>query len=198
MEIVADATGLIAETNENDNTYTKNITVGFDQPSQPAGRESPAGWSDKIHWWHVARQATTTDSTDLTTADSLYVDWAVTNNGTAATTNAFFTYLYVDGVFKTNWSTPSPLNIGGLVAATNYAIGSLSEGSHTIAITADATGVVAETNENDNSATKSILINFTNLPAPTLSQPGEQQHRAITAADVHRGRRSAAPSRDTG
>ena len=121
VEIVADATGLIAETNENDNTYTKNITVGtINLPNLTPVQ--PAGWSDKIV---VARApGTTTDSTDLTTADSLYVDWAVTNNGTAATTNAFFTYLYVDGVFKTNWSTPSPLNVGGLVAATNYAIGS--------------------------------------------------------------------------
>jgi len=40
----------------------------------------------------------------------------------------------------------------------NYSIGSLSPGIHTITITADATGVIAESNENDNSYTKTINI----------------------------------------
>ena len=168
VEIVADATGVITETNESDNTYTKNITVStINLPNLTPVQ--PAGWSDKIV---VTRTpGTTTDSTGLTVSDTLYVDWAVTNNGTGPTTNAFLTYLYVDGVMKTNWSTPSPLNTNGLVAVTNYSIGSLSEGSHTIQITADATGVVAETNETDNSYSKPIFVNFANLAAPTLISP---------------------------
>ena len=168
VEIIADSTGVIAETTSNDNAYIKNITVStINLPNLTPVQ--PAGWSDKIV---VTRTpGTTTDSTGLTAADTLYVDWAVTNNGTGATTNAFLTYLYVDGVLKTNWSTPSPLNAGGLVAVTNYSIGALSEGSHTIEITADATGVVAETNESDNSYTKAIFVNFTNLAAPTLISP---------------------------
>ncbi|MGA2177942.1 MAG: hypothetical protein ABSH38_23590, partial [Verrucomicrobiota bacterium] len=44
---------------------------------------APSGWSDKIVVSKVT--GTTTDSSPLYTTDTLYVDWAVINNGTAAT-----------------------------------------------------------------------------------------------------------------
>src|SRR5438105_1087563 len=63
----------------------------------------PAGWSDKIV---VARTTgTTTDATGLTTADSLYVSWAVANFGDASTGTGFLVYLYVDGVFKVTFNS---------------------------------------------------------------------------------------------
>src|SRR5665213_1374927 len=128
----------------------------------------PSGWSDKIV---VARTTgTTNDSTSLTTADTLYVNWAVINNGTTAVTTTFYTYLYVDGAFKASWSTTS-LNANFYTSARDYSIGSLSVGTHTISITTDATGVIAESNENDNSYTKTITISSPSLPNLTLYQP---------------------------
>lgn len=63
----------------------------------------PADWSDKII---VAKTTgTTTDDTDLTPTDTLYVDWAVINSGTSATSAKFYTELYVDGALKTSWYT---------------------------------------------------------------------------------------------
>src|SRR5258708_31592194 len=99
----------------------------------------PSGWSDKIV---VARTTgTTTDSTSLTTADTLYVNWAVINNGTTAAASTFYTYLYVDGIFTTYWTTAS-LNANFYTYANDTSIGSLSAGTHTITITTDATGAI--------------------------------------------------------
>lgn len=64
----------------------------------------PSGWSDKIVVSTVT--GTSTDSSPLTTADTLYVDWAVANFGDAAA-GSFATSLYVDGVFKTSWNNSS-------------------------------------------------------------------------------------------
>ncbi len=168
IEIYTDATGVIPESNESDNTYTKTITVS--NPSLPnLTPYQPGGWSDKIV---VARTTgTTIDSTGFTTADTLYVNWAVINNGTAATASTFYTYLYVDGVYETDWSTPPPLDAGSYSFVNNYSIGSLSAGTHTIEIYTDATGVIPESNEGDNTYTKTITVSAVNLPPPTLNSP---------------------------
>ena len=163
ITITTDATGAITESNESDNSYTKTITVS--SPSFPnLTPYQPPGWSDKIV---VARTTgTTTDSTGLTTADTLYVNWAVINNGSAAANGTFYTYLYVDGAYKTSWSTAS-LSAGSYIYANNTSIGSLSAGTHTITITTDATGVIAESNEGDNSYTKTITVS--NPAQPNLT-----------------------------
>lgn len=167
IEITTDATGVIAESNEADNSYTKTISVSnlFLPNLTPY---QPPGWSADMV---VSRAAnTTTDSTSLTTADSLYLDWAVINSGNATAAGTFYIYLYVDGAYQAGWSAAS-LNTNTYVEVTNYSLGSLSAGTHAIEITADATGVIAESNEADNSYTKTITISLATLPAPTLSSP---------------------------
>ena len=118
IKLTADASGVIAETLETDNSYIKTITVALTQPNMIPYQ--PAGWSDKIVVSRVA--GATTDSANLTTTDSLYVDWAVINNGSAATAAAFTTELYVDGGLKTSKTTTSPLN-GSTGAALPTAVG---------------------------------------------------------------------------
>jgi len=127
----------------------------------------PTFWSGKIV---VSRTAANyTDSSGLTTADTLYLDWAVVNNGTTAA-GSFYTYLYVDGVYKSFGYTPS-LNANTYSYWNDYSIGSLSAGTHTIMITADATGVVAESSESDNSYTKTITVSPPSLPNLTPYPP---------------------------
>jgi len=131
---------VVTESSETDNSYTKNITVSA--PSQPnLSPYLPTGWSDKIVVSKVT--GTTADSSPLYTTDTLYVDWAVVNNGNGAA-GSFYVYLYVDGAYKTFWNIAS-LNANTFVPENDYSIGSLSAGNHTITITADATGVVTET-----------------------------------------------------
>lgn len=165
ITITADSGSAIAESNEADNSYSKIITVtGFPNlaPYQPAG------WADKL----VIGRATgaTNDSTGLTTADTLYANWAVANTGTASATNSFSTCLYVDGVLKNSWSTGS-LNTNSYISAADYSLGSLGAGSHTITVTADATNTIAESNESDNSYAKIITVSVPTFPAATLIAP---------------------------
>ncbi|MCY2932498.1 MAG: Ig-like domain-containing protein, partial [Planctomycetota bacterium] len=116
----------------------------------------PAGWSDKIV---VNRQAGVyTDSNPLYSNDTLYVNWAEINNGAAPTTDTFYTDLYVDDTLATYWYTTWPFLAGQTTNPTSYSIGSLSAGQHTIRVVVDSTDTVPETNELDNSYTKTITV----------------------------------------
>jgi M6 family metalloprotease-like protein len=168
LKIVTDATGVISESNEADNEYTKSITVTASTLPNLTPYQ-PSGWSDKIV---VSKTTgTNTDSSPLYTTDTLYVDWAVLNNGTAATTSTFYTKLYVDGVEKQSWYYNPPLNVNYYTYVTDYSIGTLSAGTHTIKIVADATGVISESNESDNEYTKTITVTASTLPNLTPYQP---------------------------
>jgi M6 family metalloprotease-like protein len=127
----------------------------------------PTGWSDKIVV--STTTGTSTDSATLTTADTLFLDWAVLNNGTTSA-GAFPIYLYVDGSFWTSWSVSS-LSANYYVYVSDYSLGSLAAGAHTLTITADPLGTISESNESDNSYTKPITVGSVYLPAPTLSTP---------------------------
>ncbi|MCR4320150.1 MAG: hypothetical protein NUV74_07440 [Candidatus Brocadiaceae bacterium] len=116
----------------------------------------PSEWLDKI----VVSKTTGTniDSSPLYTTDTLYIDWAVINNGTGAITNTFYFKLYVDGVERGNFSIAG-LNANVWAYASDYSIGTLSAGTHYIKILADVTGAVQESNESDNEYTKTITVN---------------------------------------
>lgn len=130
----------------------------------------PPGWSDKIVVSTV--QGTTTDSPKLTTADTLYVDWAIINNGSAPTASIFDTALYVDGVFQTYWYSDPPVNPNWWQYVRDYSIGPLSAGEHTITVTVNYTGTVVESNYADNSYTKKIIVGFGRyaLPPPWMDE----------------------------
>jgi hypothetical protein len=86
------------------------------------------------------------------------VDWAIRNDGSAATDERFFTELYVDGSRRQSWYTDPPLNAGSYTQLLDYSIGSLAVGTHTIRIKTDATNAVAERDEADNEYTKTITV----------------------------------------
>ncbi|PWU20550.1 MAG: hypothetical protein C5B50_03695 [Verrucomicrobia bacterium] len=133
----------------------------------------PTGWSDKIVTATNALSSGTNalDASIIYASQDIYVNWAVANlssNGNVTAT--FYNALYVDGVLKNTW------NISGLPAfffayVPNYDVGKLSYGQHTLQITADTTGVVPESNENDNSYIKTIIVSSTNNIPPLLSAP---------------------------
>ncbi len=115
----------------------------------------PQGWSDEIVVSNVT--GTTTDSSPLYPTDTLYVDFAVINDSDVAINTPFSIDLYVDGVWENSWSMSS-LNTHYYGYVTDYSIGSLSAGTHTIKVVADPTNAVAETNEGDNVYIKTITV----------------------------------------
>ena len=118
----------------------------------------PTGWSDKIVVSNIT--GTNTGTSVLYTTDTLYVDWAVINNGQIATSTRFYSALYIDEVLKQQWYTDPPVDPGYYTTVLDFSIGSLTAGTHTIKIVADSTGVINESNEGDNEYTKKITVSF--------------------------------------
>lgn len=137
------------------------ILTGDPQPNLTPFR--PSGWSDKIVVAKVT--GTTTDAALLLPTDILYVDWALINSGAAATGARFFTELLVDGVSRSTWFSDPPLNPSFYAFVTDYSIGSLPVGTHTIRIRTDSTSVIEESDETDNDYTKTVVIKS---PAPEI------------------------------
>src|SRR5205085_1477540 len=111
----------------------------------------PSGWSGPIVL--ATQSGGTTSSSSFTSNDTLYVDWAVTNQGVGPVTNAFHTELLLDGNVVTTWSTNPPLDTGHYTSIQDFNLGKLSAGSHTLKIITDYQNEVGESNETNNTAT---------------------------------------------
>jgi hypothetical protein len=115
-----------------------------------------SGWSNKIVTTHT--YGSTTDSSSLVVTSPIYIDWAVINNGVSNIATAFSTYLYVDNVQRTSF-TSSSLSVNVSAAYIGWSIGLLSHGYHTVTIKTDSTNHVSESNESDNTYSKQIFVN---------------------------------------
>lgn len=115
----------------------------------------PKGWDNVIVVSAVI--STHLSTSPLFPTQTLYVDWAAINDGAETITKTFYTRLYVDGVQKYQWYTTG-LAAGSFVSVSDYNIGSLTAGSHTIKIVLDATGAIKEDDESDNEYTRTITI----------------------------------------
>ena len=159
--LVLDATGVIEEFNEFDNTLSRTITVKA-AVGPNLTPYKPTSWADKIVL--STTTGTHTDDSPLTSDDTLYLDWAVINNGTEATATKFYVGLYVDDQKVTDWYCNPPLNPTFYTSVSDYALGKLSAGSHTIKLIADTKRVVEDYNESDNEYTRTITVSQATAP----------------------------------
>jgi len=134
-------------------TLTQDAAVGNDLPNLTPYQ--PAGWSNKIVVSTVS--GTNTDANSFTPSDSLYVDWAVINNGLVGTTAQFYTQLLVDGNAVGSWYT-DPFGSGWYAYVEDFPLGTLAAGVHTITIQTDTTGAIAESDESDNQFSRTIVV----------------------------------------
>lgn len=116
----------------------------------------PQGWSDRILVSNVT--GTHTDNSRLTVNDTLYVDFAVKNIGSMSATQAFDIRIYVDNTLKEVLSVPSPFSPGESQNFSDYSLGRLPAGTHTIHIHVDSSNVIEESDEEDNIYTKVIRV----------------------------------------
>jgi hypothetical protein len=142
----------------------------------------PTGWSDKIVVSRIS--GSTTDSPSLSPRDTLYVSWAVINNGTTSAPSTFWTDLLVNGELKGSWLS-NPLSANYYAYVIGHSIGELGPGTHRIELIADSLQSIAETNENDNSYTKIILITQPLPSATTLSASNITPQAATLNAAVN-------------
>ena len=154
IRLVVDTLDSVDEASENDNTYTRTITIketGLPNlvPYQPPG------WSDKILVSNV--WGTHADSI-LHGGDTLYVDWAVINKGAGDLKEKFTAALYVDGFKKKTWTRNEGLEAGESVAVGDFVLKPLEEGLHQIKIVIDGKKAVAEGTEGDNTYIRTIEV----------------------------------------
>jgi hypothetical protein len=80
------------------------------------------------------------------------------NQGNTATSARFLSGLYVDGKLRQSWYTDPPLDPGSYAYVTDYSLGPLSAGQHSIQIKADTGKTVAEISESDNVYSKTVTV----------------------------------------
>ena len=139
--------------------YSYSISIGSPTPTPTTKPDlssyTPSGWASSM----VLSTSSTSRSNTYTSfynTDNIYLSWAFHCTGKAISSK-FYTYLYVDGVKKHEWYTDG-LEAEHHTSVTGYNLGKLSAGSHTIKVVTDGTGVVAESNESNNTITRTITV----------------------------------------
>jgi hypothetical protein len=107
---------------------------------------APGGWDSAI----VVSSVTGTNTADsLTGGEPAYIDWSVINNGPGNVVGRFYTALYIDGNYITQWFTDD-LGVDWYTWVQDYSQ-TLDSGDHQVCIYTDYTGAIAEEDEGDNS-----------------------------------------------
>ncbi|RPJ10948.1 MAG: choice-of-anchor D domain-containing protein, partial [Deltaproteobacteria bacterium] len=145
-------------------TLTGKSIVPVDRPNLTPYQ--PSGWSDKLVISKTS--GTNTDSTAFYSTDTLYLDWAVINNGKATASKPFVTHLYLDGILRKEWTTNS-LDVNQRFDITDFLIGTLEAGQHLIEIAADFNDDINESDELDNVYDKTITVEEKPIDKPNLA-----------------------------
>jgi hypothetical protein len=187
LKIVADSDQRVGEDSEIDNEYAKTITVLPEGPSSELSNlrpYQPQDWSDAVVV--STSKGIRTDSLSYTDEDTLYISWAVLNDGPAATPGGFSVDLYIDGMLEKTWSYSTPLKANYYRSVTDYSIGKLSGGFYTFEIVVDPDQVISESNEEDNEYMKDILVEgilfYEALPNLTAYQPGGWPDKIVVSS----------------
>ncbi|HWE01457.1 MAG TPA: NF038122 family metalloprotease [Tepidisphaeraceae bacterium] len=157
ITINADTKNTVNEIIESNNSFTRTFTVTKPLPDlQPY---APTGWSSPL----VVGITTsgTKDATKIVAGNTLYVDMAFYNAGSAATpsTAKFSTILKLDGVtVATLVDTAPPLNADYYYYATAVNIGKAKTGKHTLEMIIDSTNLVTESIESNNTYTRTFTV----------------------------------------
>lgn len=154
VKFVVDSLDSVSEVSENDNTYTRTITV------QESGLPNlvpyqPPDWPDKIL---VSNVWGAHADTALHSGDTLYVDWAVINKGSGDVTEPFTVVLYVDGFKMKTWTRKEGLEAGETLTVGDVVLKPLEAGLHQIKIVVDRGKAVTEGKENDNQYIRTIVV----------------------------------------
>ena len=121
---------------------------------------TPTGWSGSLV---VSTQSGIfTTPSAISTANTVYLDWAFINQGGMTISTPFQTELLLNGNQVQTWPATVPLNAGGTEQITNFNLGQLAAGTYTVTVITDYTNQVTESNKNNNTES----FTFTVIPPP--------------------------------
>ena len=138
VKVVIDPTGIIDESDESNNIYSKTLTVKGVKPDL-----TPF----EITW----------TPSSPSTSDNITVTLQVKNQGDTDAVAKFYTKLYVDDVEKGSWNHPTGLTAGKSAQASED-IGTLSAGDHKVKVVTDTTGIIDESDESNNIYSKTLTV----------------------------------------
>ncbi len=144
----------------------------------------PQGWSGKTI---ISTELNAIVDSSITASDSLYLSWAVGNLGSASFTNDFYISVSLDGQTIISGRVP-PIDNSQFRPYNNYSIGKLCVGEHTIRIDIDGVNLIEESNESDNSYTRTISVTRagTEVGEIQLCPPGNEfGNIAVSNQDRH-------------
>ena len=161
VTVVADYLDQVTESDKTNNTETCAFTV---TPSAlpDLAPYAPTGWSGPLVV--SAQSGNTMSASTITTADTVFIDWAFLNQGSVAINNAFGVELLLDGTEVQTWSAGIPMGANQYEDITDYSLGQLAAGQHTVTVIADYLDQVAESNKNNNTATYTFTVAQPPLP----------------------------------
>jgi Zn-dependent metalloprotease len=116
----------------------------------------PAGWDGSI----VVSAITGTNTSESTFYfnQTLYLDIAIVNYGSCNASQTVKANVFLDGVFKTTITYPI-LNANYYSSLQDFMIsGSLGVGTHTIQVDIDSPNLISESNESDNTFTRTFTV----------------------------------------
>lgn len=142
---------------------------------------TPSGWSNSLVV--TSTNGGKTSGGTLTECGTTYISWAVENNGSANIPETFYTRLYLDGNTLNTWNTPG-LNVGYYTSGDNWAT-TIPAGTHSLQLVTDYTGIVAESNEGDNTVTQTFTWNGCAPPPATITGTVTSGGSALGGAQVN-------------
>jgi hypothetical protein len=143
LRLTADCAGTVDETNESDNTWERSFYWN------PRPNLRPFHLDDWEAPLVPSPTAGTYVSGTLYTGQPAYIDWMVLNDGAAAVSGRLYNCVALDGVPIAHWRVDD-LQPGSYTYAVDWSFTMDAPGWHTLRLTADCTGAVAETDESDN------------------------------------------------
>jgi len=161
-----DSTGVIAESLETDNRWSRSYTWRVSGAAKANLRPyTPAGWDNSVVPSDV--RGTHTVGPDLNDLDTTFIDFAVLNDGNVTAAPRFYMYLYVDGEAVSGWYTDSlePYHYVYAEDDPNFVL----SGTHALGLVADSTNVVSESNEGDNHFSQSYFWRHDAATLPNLT-----------------------------
>jgi hypothetical protein len=107
------------------------------------------------------------------TTNTVYINWAVINNGTTASSTQFYVYLYTNSVLVDNWTIGSlPRNSYEFVSGVNsYDAGQFPAGTNTVSIVVDPTEVYDNPPATYTNTFVVLAPILPSLSAPVLTSP---------------------------
>jgi len=115
----------------------------------------PSGWSNKVV---LSSQAGTWRESGLFTGANILLDLAVRNEGDQTIPAGFWVKLSIDESPLAEWQVQAPVAPGAWYQLSDYPIGTLSLGHHSLRLQIDSRGDVIEVNETDNQYTRGIIV----------------------------------------